>query len=149
MSTAAPVHSVILVHGGFVDGSGWQAVYNGRRRVGDTLIADPAPGAPVPPILPPKNGFLSSTAAISPWRSPPTCLPSRPRSWPTHRSLGATEDRMIPPQAQRAMAQRAGSTVTEVAASHSVFLSQPAVVADLIRQATAGSGSGRPLARVR
>lgn len=37
----------------------------------------------------------------------------------------------------------------EVAASHSVFLSQPAVVADLIRQATAGSGSGRPLARVR
>jgi hypothetical protein len=56
---------------------------------------------------------------------------------------------MIPPQAQRAMAQRAGSTVTEVAASHSVFLSQPAVVADLIKQATAGSGSGRPLARVR
>jgi pimeloyl-ACP methyl ester carboxylesterase len=51
----------------------------------------------------------------------------------------ATEDRMIPPPAQQGMAARAGATVTEVAASHSVFLSKPDVVADVIRQALAGS----------
>jgi hypothetical protein len=42
---------------------------------------------------------------------------------------------MIPPAAQRAMSQRAGATVTEVAASHSVYVSQPDVVASLIEQA--------------
>jgi hypothetical protein len=42
---------------------------------------------------------------------------------------------MIPPPAQQAMADRAGSTVLEVAASHSVYVSQPAATADLIRQA--------------
>jgi len=52
--------------------------------------------------------------------------------------LVTTEDRMIPPAAQRTMSQRAGSTVVEVAASHSVFLSQPAAVADLIKQAARG-----------
>ena len=49
--------------------------------------------------------------------------------------LVTTEDRMIFPAAQRTMSQRAGSTVVEVAASHSVYVSQPAPVADLIRQA--------------
>jgi len=52
--------------------------------------------------------------------------------------LVTTEDRMIPPPAQRAMSQRAGSKVTEIAASHSVFLSQPAAVAAVIQQAAAG-----------
>ncbi|MFC7645678.1 alpha/beta fold hydrolase [Streptosporangium lutulentum] len=49
----------------------------------------------------------------------------------------ATEDRMIPPPAQRAMAERAGATVVEVIGSHAVYVSQPAAVADLIRQAAA------------
>lgn len=49
--------------------------------------------------------------------------------------LIATEDRMIPPTAQRAMAARAGSTTAEVAGSHAVYVSQPAAVAALIRQA--------------
>jgi pimeloyl-ACP methyl ester carboxylesterase len=89
------------------------------------------------PQVPWGQDALAGTVSQPAWRAKPS------------RYLVTTEDRMIPPQAQRAMAQRAGSTVTEVAASHSVFLSQPAVVADLIRQATAGSGSGRPLARVR
>jgi hypothetical protein len=40
-----------------------------------------------------------------------------------------------PPAAQRTMSQRTGSTVVEVAASHSVYLSQPAAVADLIKRA--------------
>ena len=42
---------------------------------------------------------------------------------------------MIPPPAQRAMAQRAGSTVVEVPGSHSVYVSQPRAVADLIVRA--------------
>jgi pimeloyl-ACP methyl ester carboxylesterase len=49
--------------------------------------------------------------------------------------LVATDDHMIPPPAQRAMAERAGATVAETPASHSVYLSQPQAVADLIRQA--------------
>ena len=49
--------------------------------------------------------------------------------------LLATEDKMIPLPAQRFMSERAGATVTEVAASHSVCVSQPAAVAALIKQA--------------
>ena len=49
--------------------------------------------------------------------------------------LVATEDRMIPPAAQRAMSQRAGSTVTEVRASHAVYVSRPDTVADLVADA--------------
>ena len=53
--------------------------------------------------------------------------------------LVATDDRMIPPPAQRAMAERAGATVAEAPASHSVYVSQPQAVADLIRQAAAAA----------
>ncbi len=220
-------NNVVLVHGGFVDGSGWQKVYQILRRDGfrvsvaqnptlslggdaevtrrildhqdgptvlvghsyggaviseaglhqavsalvyiaafapdqgesvNTLIADPPPGAPVPPILPPQDGFLfldrekfaASFAGDLPleeaqfmadsqvpwgvdalagvvtepaWRSKP--------SW----YLVATDDHMIPPPAQRAMAERAGATVTEASGSHSIYLSQPQAVANLIKQA--------------
>ena len=51
--------------------------------------------------------------------------------------LVATEDRMIPPPAQRVMAQRAGSSVVEAIGSHAIYVAQPAAVADLIRQAAA------------
>jgi pimeloyl-ACP methyl ester carboxylesterase len=51
--------------------------------------------------------------------------------------LVATEDRMIPPPAQRAMAERAGASVVEAVGSHAIYVSQPAAVADLIRQAAA------------
>jgi pimeloyl-ACP methyl ester carboxylesterase len=55
--------------------------------------------------------------------------------------LATTEDLMIPPDAQRTMAERLGATVVEVDASHSVYVSQPAAVADLIKQAaTAATG---------
>ena len=57
------------------------------------------------------------------WRSKP--------SW----YLVATDDRMIPPPAQRAMAERTGATVTETPGSHAVYVSNPAVVAGLITQA--------------
>jgi pimeloyl-ACP methyl ester carboxylesterase len=221
------VKNVVLVHGGFVDGSGWRGVYDllkadgfdvsvvqnqtlslesdvetthnvldqldgpailvghsyggavvteagSHERVAglvyiaafvpdagesvSTLIADPPPGAPVPPILPPQDGFLfldrakfaDSFAADLPaddaafmadsqvpwgvealngavsepaWRSRP--------SW----SLVATDDRMIPPPAQRAMSERAGSTVVEEAGSHAIYVSQPRAIADLIKHA--------------
>jgi pimeloyl-ACP methyl ester carboxylesterase len=228
--SAAPGNSVVLVHGGFVDGSGWQAVYNilttdgyrvsvvqnptlslegdaaATRQVIDeqpgpvvlvghsyggaviteagthekvaalcyvaafapdagesvsTLIANPPPGAPVPPILPPKNGFLfldrdkfaasfagdvpAEQAAFMadsqvPWGVDALGGIISESAWRTKPSwyLVTTQDQMIPPEAQRAMSQRAGSKVTEVAASHSVFLSQPAAVANLIRQAATG-----------
>ena len=70
---------------------------------------------------------LAGAVSEPAWRSKP--------SW----YLVATDDRMIPPPAQRAMAERAGATVTEVPGSHSIYLSQPQAVADLIRQAAAGT----------
>jgi len=123
-----------------------------------SLIANPAPGAPVPPILPPQDGFLfldrakfaasfaadvdpqlaafmadsqvpwglealSGAISVPAWRSKP--------SW----YLVATDDRMIPPPAQRSMAQRAESTMVETAGSHSVYVSKPKVVAELIARA--------------
>lgn len=46
---------------------------------------------------------------------------------------------MIPPDAQRQMSQRAGSTVVEVAASHAVYVSQPEPVTTIITRAIEGS----------
>jgi hypothetical protein len=53
----------------------------------------------------------------------------------------ATEDRMIPPPAQRFMSKRAGSTVVEVAGSHAIYVSQPNAVAALIKQAAQGAAA--------
>lgn len=225
MTTRSP--TVVLVHGAFVDGSGWQAVHDmlnadginvrivqnptvtleddvaATKRVIDdqdgpvvlvghsyggvviteagtddnvsalvyiaafvpdkgesvgTLMADSPAGAPTPPVLPPTDGFLlldhdkfpaafagDVPAALAgfmadsqvPWGVAALSAPVTEPAWRTKPSwyLVTTDDRMIPPPAQRAMAERAGSRVTEVAGSHSVFLSQPAAVADLIRQA--------------
>ena len=46
---------------------------------------------------------------------------------------------MIPPDAQRAMSKRAGSTVVEVKGSHAVYVSQPQAVASLIEKAAKGA----------
>jgi pimeloyl-ACP methyl ester carboxylesterase len=59
------------------------------------------------------------------WRTKP--------SWYLH----TTEDHMIPPAAQLAMAERTGATRRVVAASHAVYLSHPEDVATLIAQAAA------------
>jgi pimeloyl-ACP methyl ester carboxylesterase len=58
-------------------------------------------------------------------------------AWTTKPSwyLVATADKMIPPDAQRAMSKRAGSTVVEVEGSHAIYVSQPGAVAQLIEQA--------------
>jgi pimeloyl-ACP methyl ester carboxylesterase len=74
-------------------------------------------------------GDRARSAAIEPaWRTKP--------SW----YQVATDDRMIPPPAQRAMAERAGATVAEAPGSHSIYLSQPQAMANLIKQAAAGAG---------
>jgi len=73
---------------------------------------------------------LSGTISEPAWRSKPTWY------------LVATEDRMIPPPAQRAMAERAGADVSEVAGSHSIFLSHAAEVAGIIERAASGAMAG-------
>lgn len=221
------IKNIVLVHGGFVDGSGWEGVYRLLTQQGfnvtivqnptisldgdveatlqvldkqdgpavlvghsyggvviseagthekvaklvyiaafapdkgesvNTLIADPPPGAAVPPILPPQDGFLflerdkfaASFAADLPAESAAFMADSQVPwglealngtvSDPAWRSkpswyLVASDDRMIPPPAQRAMSERAGATVTEVSGSHAIYVSQPAAVADLIKAA--------------
>jgi pimeloyl-ACP methyl ester carboxylesterase len=219
--------SVVLVHGGFVDGSGWQGVHDilfhdgyevlvvqnptitladdvtvTRRAIAaakhpvvlvghsyggvviteagndpkvsglvyvaafapdadesvETLIANPPPGAPVPPILPPVDGFLfldngKFAAAFAadvdpglarfmadsqvPWGLEALGGKVTAPAWkskPSH-YLVATDDHMIPPPAQRQMAQRAGAQVTESPGSHSVYVSHPGKVAEVIAQA--------------
>src|SRR5215831_16695670 len=219
MSASAP--SIVLVHGGFVDGSGWEGVHeilsnegwdvtvvqNPTTSLADdvaatkrvvaaqkgasilvghsyggvvvteagtdpkvagvvyiaafapdrgesvaSLIKDPPPGAPVPPILPPQDGFLlldkakfaaSFAADVTPAKAAFMAASQVPwgldalngavtsPAWKTKPSwyLVAQDDHMIPPPAQRAMAQRAGSTVVEVPGSHAVYVSQPRAVA--------------------
>jgi pimeloyl-ACP methyl ester carboxylesterase len=124
----------------------------------NTLIADPPPGAPVPPILPPREGFLfldrekfhdSFAADVSaeqatfmadsqvPWGVGALSGTISEPAWRNKPSwyLVATEDRMIPPPAQHSMSERAGSNAVESAGSHAIYVSQPAAVADLIRSA--------------
>jgi pimeloyl-ACP methyl ester carboxylesterase len=126
-----------------------------------TLIADPPPGAPVPPLLPPRDGFLfldrekfaASFAGDLP-AAQATFMADSQVPWGVEALGGSitepawrmkpswymvtTDDRMIPPPAQRSMSARAGSTVTEVAGSHAVYVSQPAAVAAFIEQAARG-----------
>jgi len=126
-----------------------------------SLIKDPPPGAPVPPILPPVDGYLfldqtkfpSSFAADVdaekaafmadsqvPWGAEALNGTISHAAWRAKPSwyLVATEDKMIPPPAQRFMAGRAGSTVVEVAGSHAIYVSQPDAVAKLIKTAAEG-----------
>ena len=219
--------AIVLVHGGFVDGSGWAGVYNilkekgydvviaqnptksladdvavtksaidslnskvvlvghsyggvviteagNHPKVSDlvyiaafapdkgesvaSLIANPPPGAPVPPILPPKDGYLfldrtkfaaSFAADVEPelasfmadsqvpWGVDALSGAVTEPAWKTKPSyyLVATEDGMIPPPAQRAMAGRAKAQVTEVSGSHAIYVSKPKEIADLIERA--------------
>jgi pimeloyl-ACP methyl ester carboxylesterase len=224
------VKNVVLVHGGFVDGSGWQGVYDLLKKDGynvsvvqnptisladdvavtkrtlaaqngpailvghsyggvviteagtdpkvaglvyiaafapdkdesvSALIKTPPPGAAVPPILPPQDGYLfldrtkfrasfaadvsADTAAFMadsqvPWGLEALNGVVTEPAWKTKPSwyLVSTEDRMIPPDAQRAMSKRAGSTVSEVKGSHAVYVSQPQAVAAFIVKAANG-----------
>jgi pimeloyl-ACP methyl ester carboxylesterase len=219
--------AIVLVHGGFVDGSGWAGVYRNLKNKGynvlvvqnptksladdvattkaaidsqdgdvvlvghsyggaviteagthpkvsslvyitafapdkgesvASLIANPPPGAPVPPILPPKDGYLlldrtkfaasfaadveADTASFMadsqvPWGVEALSGAVTEPAWRTKPSyyLVASEDKMIPPPAQRAMAGRAKAQVTEVPGSHAIYVSRAAETAELIQQA--------------
>jgi pimeloyl-ACP methyl ester carboxylesterase len=225
--------NIVLVHGAFVDGSGWESVYSLLKKddynvaivqnptlslTGDvaatklvihqqdgpvilvghsyggaviteagndpqvaalvyiaafapdkgesvnSLIKDPPPGAPVPPILPPQDGYLfldkskfhasfagdvdTEEAAFMadsqvPWGIEALGGAITEPAWKSKPSwyLLATEDRMIPPPAQRIMAQRAGSTIVEVSGSHAIYVSQPNAVAAFIKQAAHGTAT--------
>ena len=134
-----------------------------------SLIKNPPEGAPVPPILPPREGYLlldkskfaasfaadvdSEVAAFMadaqvPWGVEALQGAVSQPAWKAKPSwyLVATEDRMIPPGAQRAMSQRAGSTVAEIRGSHAVYVSQPDAVVDLIAQAAKSSSDVGALA---
>ena len=129
-----------------------------------TLIKDPPPGAPVPPILPPQDGYLfldraqfpaSFAADVDkeraafmadsqvPWGVEALGGTITEPAWRTKPSwyLVATDDKMIPPAAQRLMSKRAGSTVVEAAGSHAIYVSNPAAVAALIERAAASVGT--------
>jgi pimeloyl-ACP methyl ester carboxylesterase len=221
--------TIVLVHGGFVDGSGWEGVHDILKKDGydvaivqnpttslavdvaftrrviaaqpgkcllvghsyggvviteagtdpkvaglvyvaafapdngesvSSLIENPPPGAPVPPILPPQDGFLmldpaqfaaSFAADVSepkasfmaasqvPWGVDALAGEVTVPAWKSKPSwyLVAADDRMIPPPAQRQMAQRAGSIVSEVPGSHAIYVSRPQVVASFIDEAAA------------
>jgi len=126
------------------------------------LIKNAPQGAPAPPILPPQDGYLfldkakfpaAFAADVSPdvasfmadsqvpWGVEALSGAITQPSWRTKPSwyLVTTEDKMIPPDAQRAMSKRAGSTVVEVKSSHAVYVSHPQVVAHLIEQAATGA----------
>ena len=123
-----------------------------------TLIADPPPGAPVPPILPPRDGFLfldrakfresfaadvdADDAAFMAdsqvgWGVNALGGEVTKPAWASKPSfyLVSTEDRMIPPDAQRFMSKRAGAKVVEHRGSHAIYVSHPKAVSDLISQA--------------
>ncbi|WP_214401094.1 alpha/beta fold hydrolase [Pseudonocardia lacus] len=124
----------------------------------NTLIADPPPGSPAPPILPPVDGFLlldreRFPAAFAadlpaadarfladsqlPWGLEAVGGAITDPAWRARPSwyLVAAQDRMIPPVAQRSMAERAGASVTEVDASHAVYVSRPEAVVALVKAA--------------
>ena len=127
----------------------------------NSLIANPPPGAPVPPILPPKDGYLfldkvkfpqsfagdvdPKTAAFMadsqvPWGVDALAGAITEPAWKSKPSwyLLVRDDRMIPYPAQQTMAKRANATVVEVPGSHSIYVSNPNAVAALIKQAASG-----------
>ena len=127
----------------------------------NSLIANPPPGAPVPPILPPRDGFLfldkakfaasfagdvdAETAAFMadsqmPWGVDALAGAITGPAWKSKPSwyLLVRDDKMIPYPAQQFMAQRAGATTAEVPGSHAIYVSNPKAVAALIVRAASG-----------
>jgi pimeloyl-ACP methyl ester carboxylesterase len=124
----------------------------------NTLIANPPPGAPVPPILPPIDGYLFldkqkfpasfagdvDAAAAKfmansqvPWGVNALGETITTPAWKSKPSwyLLVTDDKMIPIAAQRFMCERAGATSTEVPGNHAIYVSNPSAVAALIKTA--------------
>jgi pimeloyl-ACP methyl ester carboxylesterase len=130
----------------------------------NTLIANPPPGAPVPPILPPVDGYLfldkrkfaasfagnvdAATANFMaasqvPWGLSALGGTITTPAWKSKPSwyLLVTDDKMIPLHAQQFMCERAGATSTQVPGSHAIYVSSPGAVAALIKTAAASAKS--------
>jgi pimeloyl-ACP methyl ester carboxylesterase len=126
-----------------------------------TLIANPPPGAPVRPILPPKDGYLfldkvkfpdSFAGDVDPKTAVFMADSQVPfgvhamgdavtePAWKSKPSwyLQVRDDKMIPYPTQQFMTKRAGATVVEVPGSHAIYVSNPNAVAALIEQAASG-----------
>ncbi|HEX8258423.1 MAG TPA: alpha/beta hydrolase [Allosphingosinicella sp.] len=126
------------------------------------LIGQLPAGAPSAPVLPPSDGFLFvdpvrfpaafaadvdpakaqfMAIAQAPWGVAAASATVGEPAWKTKPSwyLVASEDRMIPPEAQRTMAARAGANVTEAAGSHAIFVAKPESTAALIEAAAEGA----------
>ena len=116
--------SIVLVQGGFVDGSGWQDVYNILKKDGYNVSVVQNP-----------TTSLADDVAFT--KRVVSAQPGKDASWKTKPSwyMVATDDKMIPPDAQRGMSKRAGATVVEVPGSHAVYVSQPKAVASFIPKA--------------
>ena len=131
-----------------------------------SLIKNAPQGMPPPPILPPQDGYLlldkskfpaAFAADVSPdvasfmadsqvpWGVEALSGAITQPAWRVKPSwyLVTTKDKMIPPDAQRAMAKRAGATVVEVKSSHAVYVSHPQAVVNLIEQAATGASAAR------
>jgi predicted alpha/beta hydrolase family esterase len=151
MDARSAAGTVVLVHGGFVDGSGWQGVYEHLKKDGHSVsvVQNPmlshaddvavtkraidAAGEPVILVGHSYGGAVITEAGNHPKVAALVYIAAFP--------LVATEDRMIPHSAQRAMPERAGSTVTDVAGSHAIYVSQPAAVAELIETAVTATAN--------
>ena len=158
------LRNVVLVHGGFVDGSGWQGVYESLSRDGFrvSIVQNPtlslegdveathqiidAQDRPVVLVGHSYGGAVISQAGTHPNVAALVYIcafaPDKDESVNTLIAGFPADGPQppIPPPAQHTMAERAGATQSEIAASHSVYLSQPEAVATLIAQAAAGTG---------
>jgi pimeloyl-ACP methyl ester carboxylesterase len=132
----------------------------------ETLSKNAAPGSPVPPVLPPIDGFLfldqakfheafasdvdakqAKFMAVSqaPLSVASFATPITAPAWKAKRSwaLVPTGDKMIGEAGLTFMARRAGATIVEFnGGSHAIYVSQPKVVADLIEKAAATAKVG-------
>src|SRR6267378_569026 len=133
------VRNVVLVHGGWVDGSGWEGVYKALKKNGYAVtIVQEATTSFADDVGPEKAAFMADSQV--PWGVNALSGTISEPAWRTKPSwyLLTTDDKMIPAAAQRLMAKRAGATVVEVKASHAIFVSQPQAVASLIEKAAKG-----------
>ncbi|NMH99894.1 alpha/beta fold hydrolase [Pseudonocardia acidicola] len=95
-------------------------------------------------VGPETAGVMAATQR--PWSGAAAATPSGPPAWrsiPSWYLLG-TEDRAIPPAAQRFMAERAKARIEEVAASHASMVSQPEGATRLILSAVEATSRSRP-----
>src|SRR5207253_1441007 len=129
-SAMTDARNVVLVHGGFVDGSGWEGVYHVLKEDGFNVSIVQNPTLSLAEDVAAELASFMADAQV-PWGVDATSTNITEAAWRSKPSwyLVATDDHMIPPPAQRTMAERIGATITETPGSHAVYVSNPAAVA--------------------